>query len=169
MAEVFIGFGSNLGDRLNNIRQALQMLNDHPKISVAKVSTLYETEPVEMKSSHKFLNGVAKIQTVLLPLKLASFLDEVEEKLGRPQNEKGQKLDRTLDLDILFYNDLIFSVPGLTVPHPQAHRRKFVLLPMLEIAPDFEHPYHKVPLNEMLASLNSPEKIKACPNSTIAP
>jgi len=168
VAEVFIGFGSNLGDRLNNIRQALQMLNDHPKISVAKVSPLYETEPVEMKSSHKFLNGVAKIQTVLLPLKLASFLNEVEEKLGRPQNEKGQKLDRTLDLDILFYNDLIFSVPGLTVPHPQAHRRKFVLLPMLEIAPDFEHPYHKVRLNEMLASLNSSEKIKACPNSTIS-
>ena len=168
MAEVFIGFGSNLGDRQENIRQALQNLNVHPKISVAKVSSLYESEPVEMNSKYNFLNGVAQVQTNLVPLKLVKVLEEAEKTLGRSQEEKGQKLDRTIDLDILFYNDWIFSVPGLTVPHPQAHRRKFVLLPMLEIAADFEHPYYRVPLKELLESLNSAEKIKPCPNSTIS-
>lgn len=168
MAEVFIGFGSNLGDRQKNIRLALQNLNEHPKISVAKISSLYESEPVEMESKNAFLNGVAQVQTNLVPHKLVAVLEEAEKKLGRPKAEKGQKQDRAIDLDILFYNDWIFSIPGLTVPHPQAHRRKFVLLPMLEISPDFEHPYYRAPLKEMLTSLNSPEKIKACPNSIIS-
>ena len=168
MAEVFIGFGSNLGDRQKNIHQVLQNLNEHPKISVVKISSLYESEPVEMDTKNTFLNGVAQIQTNLIPSKLVAVLEEGEQKSGRPKAEKGQKLDRVIDLDILFYNDLIFSIPGLTVPHPQSHRRKFVLLPMLEIVPDFEHPYFKVPLKEILQNLNSSEKIKACPNSIIS-
>ncbi len=168
MAEVYLGFGSNLGNRKENLKQALKLLADHPKISVEKISSIYESQPMEMESTHKFLNGAAKLQTLLVPLKLSAFLQEVEERLGRPKKEKGQKQDRTIDLDILFYNDLVFSVPGLTVPHPQAHRREFVLLPMLELAPDFEHPYFKTPLRELLEKLNSAEKINLCPNLTIS-
>lgn len=169
MAEVYLGFGSNLGNRKENLKQALKLLAEHPQITVERISSIYESEPVEMESKHKFLNGVAKLQTLLVPLKLSAFLQEVEEKLGRPEKEKGQKQDRTIDLDILFYNDLVFSAPGLTVPHPQAHRREFVLLPMLELAPDFEHPYYKAPLRELLEKLNSAEKINLCPNLTISP
>lgn len=169
MAEVYLGFGSNLGNRKENLKQAIKLLADHPKISVEKISSIYESAPVEMESTHKFLNGVVKLQTFLVPLKLTACLQEIEERLGRPKKEKGQKQDRTIDLDVLFYNDLVFSVPSLTVPHPQAHRREFVLLPMLELAPDFEHPYYKVPLRELLEKLASTEKIDLCPNLTISP
>jgi 2-amino-4-hydroxy-6-hydroxymethyldihydropteridine diphosphokinase len=168
VAEVFLGFGCNLGDRRENIRRGLRKLKEHPKIEIEKISGLYETEPLEMKSKNPFLNGVAAIEAKLIPQKLLTFLEEVEQELGRPKQSKNLKLDRNFDLDILFYNDLVFSIPGLTVPHSQAHRRKFVLIPMLEIAPDFEHPYLKIPLKRVLQELDSPEKVALCPNSTIS-
>ncbi|OGC76831.1 MAG: 2-amino-4-hydroxy-6-hydroxymethyldihydropteridine diphosphokinase [candidate division Zixibacteria bacterium RBG_16_50_21] len=168
MAEVFIGFGSNLGQREKNIQKALQILSEHPQIMITRISSLFETEPVEMESKNLFLNGAVQVQTVLIPQKLAPLLENIELKMGRPKDEKGKKQDRAIDLDLLFYNDLIFSIPGLTVPHPQAHRRRFVLLPMLEIAPEFEHPYFRVPLKQMLDSLESKEKVTPCPNLTIS-
>jgi len=77
-------------------------------------------------------------------------------------------MNRVIDLDILFYNDLVFSIPGLTVPHAHAHRRGFVLLPMLEIAPEFEHPYFRISLKEISDNLESIERVTPCPNLTIS-
>ena len=168
MAEVFIGFGSNLGDRQENISRTLGMLKDQPGLEIKKVSSLYETEPVEMESSNLFLNGVAEIRTSLVPQRLLSLLEEVEQRLGRPRESKGKVTDRKIDLDILFYNDLIFSISELTVPHPFIHRRKFILLPMLEIAPEFEHPYLRIPLKKLLTDLETEEKVTLCPHLTIS-
>ncbi|MCI0530941.1 MAG: 2-amino-4-hydroxy-6-hydroxymethyldihydropteridine diphosphokinase [candidate division Zixibacteria bacterium] len=169
MADVFIGFGSNLGDRHKNIKDAISRLKKNLQIEIEKLSSLYESAPVEMQSPNLFLNGVAQMHTCLTPLKLLSALQAVEEKLGRDLKTKGKKQDRTIDLDILFYNDLIFAVPELAVPHPQAHKRRFILLPMAEIAPDFEHPILHLRMQEMLKNLDSHEETKACPDLTISP
>jgi len=121
-----------------------------------------------MESQNPFLNGVAQLQTVLIPQKLTPLLEEIELKMGRPKEDKGRRQDRVIDLDVLFYNDLIFSIPSLTVPHPQAHRRSFVLVPMLEIAPEFEHPYYRLPLKQILEGLESKDRVTLCPDLTIS-
>ena len=169
MAKVYLGFGSNLGERANYIQKALESLREHPGIVVRKVSSLYESEPVEMESQNRFLNGVAEVETRLTPPKMMNYLEEIEQKLGRDRAGKDQRLDRTIDLDILFYNDWVFSISGLAVPHPWAHKRKFVLVPLLEIAPQFEHPYLRVPLAQILENLNTDEKLEACPHLTLSP
>jgi len=133
MFNVFIGIGSNLGDREKNIKKALEYFKKNPHIKIKKISSIIETEPWGYTSQPKYLNGVIKIKTELSPLDLLKFLQEVEKKLGRERKIKYGP--RTIDLDILLYGDKIINLPQLKIPHPRMWEREFVLKPLLEIEP----------------------------------
>ena len=133
---VFIGIGTNLGDRRKNIEDALRNLGSF--INIRKVSSTYETEPVDYEDQGWFLNLVVCGTTELSPEDLLAKLKETESLMGRtPTFEKGP---RVIDLDILLYSDLVFRAADLTIPHPEMHKRSFVLTPLREIAPEVVHP-----------------------------
>lgn len=143
----YISLGSNVGDRAGNLLYAVRGLME-ASFDVEKLSAIYETEPVGMEPSPPFLNMVAEIKAHgVTPSQMMARLLRVEYLLGR--KDKSLKKPRTIDLDILFYNDHRCDTPFLTVPHPRLHLRKFVLVPMNEIAPHFIHPV----LNEKIESL----------------
>lgn len=131
MVTSYIGIGSNLGDRRQNINRAISYLKDSDNIKVTKVSSIYETEPVGGPPQEKFLNGVIEIDTDLPPLDLLDRLEEIETKLGRVRSEKNDP--RTIDLDILLYGDIQINNERLTVPHPRMREREFVLRGLREI------------------------------------
>jgi 2-amino-4-hydroxy-6-hydroxymethyldihydropteridine diphosphokinase len=145
----YIGIGSNLGDRRKNIQLALNVLKEKKDIIVEKVSPFYETLPVGGPPRQgKFLNGVIEISTTLTPQELLKVLQEIEKALGRVRKERWGP--RTIDLDILFYGDLIVNEERLIIPHPLMHKREFVLKPLLRIAPDLIHPVLKKSVKELL-------------------
>lgn len=128
----FIGLGSNLGNREENLEQALGYLRRIEGIKVSRVSSAIETAPVDAPAgSGAFLNAVAKLETTLGARELLAALMAVEQKLGRERSVKNAP--RTLDLDLLLYGDAVIDEPGLTVPHPRMHERYFVLWPLLQI------------------------------------
>jgi len=137
MALAFIGLGSNLGDGRANLREAWKRLGATQGITVLGLSSPYETAPVGMESAHWFTNAVGALDTGLGPTELLAVLLAVERSLGRDR-AKGQ--DRTVDLDLLFYDDLILNTPELVLPHPEIPGRLFVLTPLEELAPDHLHP-----------------------------
>ncbi len=141
MAIVYVGIGSNLGDRQSNIDRAVVFLKENEEIEVLALAKIVETEfQGEGPGQSKFLNGALKIKTDLLPLDLLSRLKMVERRLGRVKAQ-GRNLPRTLDLDILFYDDVVIvDGKSLQIPHPRLHERNFVLEPLLEIAPELKHP-----------------------------
>ncbi len=150
MAEVFLGLGSNLGDRELNLRRAEEALA--PAVVIRKRSSLYETEPQYVVDQPRFLNRVLSGVTVLAPHALLAFLKQIESDLGRVPSERfGPRL---VDLDILYYEDKIVNDAVLQIPHPRISERDFVLRPMLEIAPDFRHPATGETTAEMLKALD---------------
>jgi len=143
MVEIFIGVGSNMGDRKGNIRKALKSLVNTEEIAVKQVSSLMETDPVGGPPSQpKYINGVIRAETFLSPRKLLGVLQKIEEKLGRVRTVRFGP--RTIDLDILLYGKKIIDEPGLKIPHPRMHKRQFALKPLLELAPEFEDFIQKV-------------------------
>ena len=137
MAEVFIGIGSNIGRRKGNIEKALDLMSE--KIIVNKISAFYKNPPKEGVKGGYFINCVISGQTNLHPGKLVLFLQEVEERFGR-KKEHNRNEARTIDLDVLFYNNIVMNKPNLKIPHPGLHYRDFVLKGLFEIAPDKIHP-----------------------------
>ncbi|MBI3315657.1 MAG: 2-amino-4-hydroxy-6-hydroxymethyldihydropteridine diphosphokinase [Candidatus Omnitrophica bacterium] len=138
MAIVYLGVGSNVGDRAANIEKALTLIKSHPEMEVAAVSELIETDPEGGPPQDRFLNGAVKIKTDLLPVELLSQLKIIERRLGRVKAESNGP--RTMDLDILFYDDVVIEGKNLVIPHPRAALRSFVLKPLAQIAPDLVHP-----------------------------
>jgi 2-amino-4-hydroxy-6-hydroxymethyldihydropteridine diphosphokinase len=138
MANAFVGIGSNLGDREAHLRRAIQLLGDEDGIDVVAVSELRETEPVGPVEQGAFLNGAVQVATDLPPRELLERLLGIEQQLGRVRVERYGP--RTIDLDLLVYGDLIVEEPGLTVPHPRLHERRFALEPVAELAPDLAVP-----------------------------
>ena len=138
MKKVFLGLGSNLGDRLENINTATLMVEKHAGQVVA-LSSIYETEPWGFEDDNKFINMVICINTDLSPAALLGRLIMIEAKLGRLRCE-GKYISRTIDIDILFYGDEVIDDNGLQIPHPRLHERRFVLIPLNEIAPGHIHP-----------------------------
>lgn len=141
MHTAYIGIGSNLGDRDGNIRAAIGLLRENPMISVSKISNIYETDPITpgVEPQPKYLNGAIEIETTLAPGALLGVLIKIEAELGRP-SPRAKGTPRTIDLDILFYDDLIMDEPHLRIPHPEVSKRMFVLLPLCDIAPLVVHP-----------------------------
>ena len=136
MVEVYIGIGSNLGNKEKNIEKAIELLKE--KCKILEVSSIYKTEPVGYKAQDWFLNCAAKIDTDLKPEDLLKFFQFIEKTLGRIRTIKNGP--RTIDLDIIFYGSRIIKTKKLTIPHPRMHKRMFVLEPLNELCPDFVHP-----------------------------
>ena len=148
----YIALGANLGDRRSNIEAAIEQLRATSGVKVTKVSSLIENAAVGGPvGSPAFLNGVAEIETTLSPQELLHRLLEIEHHLGRARREKWGP--RIIDLDLILYGDQIFAEPDLQVPHPLMHERRFVLEPLVEIAPDAMHPVMRRRASELLASL----------------
>ena len=132
MTLAYVGLGANLGDREATIRAALAALAKEDGIEVVAISTLRETEPVGVGPQPRYVNGVAELNTSLLPRVLLDCLLATEERFGRVR-VPGEHGPRTLDLDLLLYGDEQIDEPGLTVPHPRLHEREFVLEPLAEL------------------------------------
>jgi 2-amino-4-hydroxy-6-hydroxymethyldihydropteridine diphosphokinase len=140
MARVFVGLGSNLGDPEGQIRWALRLLEAEDGIELVAVSTLRETDPVGYEDQPRFLNGAAEIETSLGPRLLLERLLAIERRLGRARGEGPRFGPRTIDLDLLVYGDEVVDEPGLAVPHPRLHERRFALEPLVELDPALELP-----------------------------
>ncbi len=143
---VYLALGSNMGSRLANLKAAISNLT--PQMTVKVKSSVYETPPWGFTEQSEFLNQVIMGETYLQPQALLSHLKRLEAALGRvPGFQNGPRL---IDLDILFYDDLVLDTPPLVVPHPRLHERAFVLVPLTEIAPDLIHPVLDKPIHELL-------------------
>ena len=146
----FVGIGSNLGDREQNLQRAIELLSKEEGIDVVAVSELRETEPVGPVAQGPFLNGAVRIETDLDPRELLERLLAIEQRLGRVRSERWGP--RTIDLDLLVYGNEAVDGPGLTVPHPRLHERRFALEPLSDLAPSLEIP-GKGPISALLAEL----------------
>lgn len=149
MVNVYIALGSNLGNKSENLELAIGQLMD--KCELINESSWYETEPVGFEEQDHFLNCVVKIETNLSVTQLLAFCKQIEISLGRVNMIKNGP--RIIDLDILFYDDLIVDSEELKIPHPQMHKRRFVLEPLVEIDPNFIHPILKKPIKDLLDDL----------------
>jgi 2-amino-4-hydroxy-6-hydroxymethyldihydropteridine diphosphokinase len=147
---VYLALGSNLDNRLANLKQAVAALS--PQMEVKAKSLVYETPPWGYEDQPRFLNQVIKVQTYLEPEPLLKHLKRLEVTLGR--KESFQNGPRLIDIDILFYDDLILNTTSLVIPHPRLHERGFVLLPLMDIDPDLVHPANQKSVREMLALSN---------------
>jgi 2-amino-4-hydroxy-6-hydroxymethyldihydropteridine diphosphokinase len=147
MKTAYLGLGSNLGNREQHIGTALAKLAA-PDLRVARVSSLYETEPVGFTAQRWFLNLVAEIETELFPMQLLSRIANVEQALGRVRTVKNGP--RTLDIDILLYGRAVVRTAKLEIPHPRMAERRFVLAPLAELAPDLRHPVTHQSIRAML-------------------
>lgn len=134
---VFIGLGSNLGDREETVRRALDLLAERGFVLECR-SDLYLTEPVDGPPQDWFLNAVARGRTALTPEALLGACQEVESRLGRVRTVRNGP--RTIDLDLLCYGSLVRDEPALTLPHPRMHERRFVLVPLCDVGPEYVHP-----------------------------
>jgi 2-amino-4-hydroxy-6-hydroxymethyldihydropteridine diphosphokinase len=148
---VYIALGTNLGDRSANLSAAIESLP--PEVAVLAESQVYETPPWGYEDQPAFLNMVVKAETNLKPEPLLKYLKQLESELGREQNFRWGP--RLIDLDILFYDDLVIDTPPLVIPHPRLHERAFVLVPLMEVAPDLIHPLFHRKIRDFLAELET--------------
>jgi 2-amino-4-hydroxy-6-hydroxymethyldihydropteridine diphosphokinase len=151
--QVYLGLGSNLGDRAGYLRRARENLA--PEVNLLRASSVYETPPWGYSDQPAFLNQVVEVQTDLEPEALLAKLKGIESELGRVKNFRYGP--RCIDLDILFYVNCVYQSERLTIPHPSLAERAFVLVPMNELAPNFIHPLLHKPISELLAGLGGYE------------
>lgn len=150
---VYLALGSNMGNRLSNLKAAV--LNLTPQMTVKQKSSVYETPPWGFTEQDAFLNQVVKVTTYLEPEPLLRHLKRMETALGRVPN--FQNGPRVIDIDILFFDNMIINTPPLMIPHPRLHERAFVLVPLAEIEPDFIHPILQRPINKILEDVDRSE------------
>jgi 2-amino-4-hydroxy-6-hydroxymethyldihydropteridine diphosphokinase len=151
MKTAYLSLGSNIGDREAMLQAALDRLHSSDLV-VRRVSSVYETEPVDFKEQRFFLNLAAEVETELFPMMLLTRIQKIELALGR--RRAGQaKGPRTIDIDILLYGSSQVQSGRLEIPHPRMHERRFVLAPMVELAPDLRHPALRGTMRELLAAV----------------
>lgn len=159
MAIVYLCLGSNSGDRFKLIEQAVSFLNLSEDIKLIRTSALYETEPWGLKDQNWFLNIAVEIKTVLNPHDLLIKLQNIEKTLGRNREKEIRWGERSIDIDIIFYDDIILKTEVLSIPHTHMHKRAFVLVPLLELIPDFLHPVSKKTISQLYDDLEDVEEV----------
>ena len=160
---VYLSLGSNLGDRAANLQAAVTQLGSLGE--VAAVSSFYETEPVELTAQPWFVNCAVKLDTEKMPRQLIAGILALEQSMGRQRKQKNGP--RIIDIDILLFGSSIIEMPSLTVPHPKMHERRFVLEPMVEIAPEARHPVFKRTVKELRDALPPGQTVKRLCGSDI--
>ena len=158
---IFIGFGSNVGDRQDFCDRAIALLKLLPISQVTGVSSYYETEPVDPGGEHGtnwFYNGAVRINSSLGPDRLLEILQETERGLGR--TESNRQGPRTMDFDILLFGQEVIEQPGLTIPHPRLHQRRFVLEPLVELDPTYIHPTLHRSMHDLLTELQDSSRVR---------
>lgn len=148
MTGIYLGLGSNHGDRQMNLARCLRILSLSREIQLIKISSVYESEPYGFANQPWFLNMAIEIGTNLQPLQLLEFTQQIERQIGRKKTHHWGP--RTIDIDILSYDNIIFKHPMLNIPHRQLHLRQFVLLPLREIAAGFVHPKLEKNIDQLL-------------------
>lgn len=157
---VYLSLGSNMGEREDRLGQALSAL-EREGVSIIARSSVYETEPQDNPNQPWFLNMAVECRTRVLPLQLLKLLLRIEREIGRVRHANVQRGPRPIDLDLLLFGNAVIDMPQLTVPHPRMLQRRFVLEPLLEIAPDLRHPVTREPLRVYLpATLNQQVRLK---------
>jgi 2-amino-4-hydroxy-6-hydroxymethyldihydropteridine diphosphokinase len=151
MATVYLGLGTNLGNKKHNLTQALELISQHAEIE--DLSSIYETEPEGFTQQPHFLNAVCRITTELNPESLLDLIKKIEYDMGRKPGFSNAP--RLIDIDILLYNDMIINSQKLTVPHPRLSQRAFVLIPLSEIAPELKNPENGVSISQLVKNLGS--------------
>lgn len=148
--QVYLGLGTNLGDKEQNLRRAVQRIEERIG-KVVSLSAFYDTAPWGFSSENTFLNAAACVETTLQPLSVLHLTQEIEREMGRTSKSvDGAYSDRVIDIDLLLYDDRVIDVPELQLPHPLMHRRRFVMEPLAEIAPELVHPVLKKKMRELL-------------------
>lgn len=155
---VYIALGTNLGNRQDNLSRACELLQ-HMAGQILSYSAAYETTPVGFESTDLFLNSVVELETELEPQDLLKILRQIEEQMGRVRTRSTGYESRIIDLDMIDYKGILLNSSELILPHPRMHQRKFVLVPLSEISPDWRHPELNISLKELLNRLKSDENI----------
>lgn len=159
MAIVYLSLGSNKGDRIGYVQQAASLLGLDENISIVRTSAFYETEPWNMNTQTWFVNAIIEAKTKYSPKELLEVCQRIEKQLGREHKGVNDYQDRTIDIDILFYNKDVINEENLTIPHKYVHLRAFNLVPMMELNADFVHPVLNKTITEMHNDLESPEMV----------
>ena len=155
--DIFLLTGSNLGDRLENLKGAIELLKKRGVV-LCEASSIYETAPWGKEDQPDFLNQLLRVESALSPDGLLRAIHEIESEMGRVRKEKWES--RTIDIDIIFYGQRQIDTPGLVVPHPGVPNRRFVLLPLCELVPDFLHPVLELSMEQLLKNCNDPLEAK---------
>ena len=160
MKTVYLSLGSNVGERDKHLATAIDALGEHG-VSVTRQSSIYETEPVDLERQQWFLNCVVEAETELLPRQLLHALREIENAMGR--RRLVRRGPRVIDLDILLFGSSTIQAPDLEVPHPRMMERRFVLVPLAEIAPEIRHPTANKNIAELLAGTGDKSTVRVWP------
>ena len=159
MSKAYLSLGTNMGDRLSNIQQAVRLLTSDNNIKLLRASSFYETQPWGLSEQNWFINAAIAVETELSPIELLRVCQNIEEKLGRIREGKPKWSERIIDIDILFYDDLIFKNEILEIPHKYVHKRAFALVPMIEVNAQLKHPILNKTIMEMHEELENPEDV----------
>lgn len=158
MVKIYLGLGSNVGNKSSNIKKAINHIKKN--LRIIKISPIYKTEPVGYKKQDWFLNCVVEAETDKKPMGLLAFFKSIEKKLKREKIFKYGP--RTIDIDILFYGNEIIKTKNLQIPHPRMHRRLFVLEPLSKINPSFVHPKLGKKIKELKNQIKSKSMVRLC-------
>lgn len=159
MSIAYLCLGSNIGDRVGYVQQATKMLVESGDVTLVRSSALYETEPWGKPDQCWFLNAVIEVKTKLKPKELLKLCLDTEKRLGRDREKEIHWSSRTIDIDILLYDDLIYEDEDLIIPHKYLHERAFALVPLLELIPDAIHPKFKKSMLKIHEEIENPEEI----------